>query len=214
MNRTIKTGSKIIFQQPDRPAREIGSYWAAPHGELDEFRKQHYSFIFQKTNLMPNFSCGENMVLPALLKGKPYTEAKTEVLEYMDSINLPRDIYDKKIVDVSGGQRQRLAFIRAMVADFSILFGDEPTGNLDPKTAYDVMGILKTHLSNHGKTGIVVSHDLALAWEYADQIIPITMQQNGSNKAFGIVDAQNIVDRKQTAKTDLEAFAHLKSLIN
>ncbi|MEM9834974.1 MAG: ABC transporter ATP-binding protein [Bacteroidota bacterium] len=216
MNRTLKAGEMHFAAD----GVDLAQLWAPSRvAELDEFRKRHYSFIFQKTNLMPNFTCGENMVLPALFKGVDFKVAKAKVLSYMERLDLEPGIYDKRIVEVSGGQRQRLAFIRAMTADFSILFGDEPTGNLDPNTAREVMQVLKEHLAEFGKTGIVVSHDIELAARFADRIVPITMVATADGHAHGTVDLANILTRNaadlwaDAQREYPEPIAHLKQLI-
>ncbi len=195
MNNTILEASNVSFQSPDENRVALDKLWDAADVEIDSFRKRHYSFIFQKTNLMPNFTCGENMVLPALFKGQSYENVREKVFDYMAKLGLDSAIFNKKISNISGGQRQRLAFIRAMVADFTILFGDEPTGNLDPGTARTVMTVLKSHLKTHGKTGIVVSHDIGLATEFADMVIPITMHGKGEER-IGVVKNENLLYRK------------------
>ncbi len=220
MNNTILDVSSLLFQEIDGNNIPLNKLWGAAENEIDSFRKKHFSFIFQKTNLMPNFTCGENMVLPALFKGQNYDTVREKVLNYMNKLGLDAAIYDKKISNISGGQRQRLAFIRAMVADFTILFGDEPTGNLDPSTARTVMNVLKSHLKTHGKTGIVVSHDIGLAVDFADMVIPITMHGNGENR-MGFVNKVNLLynrsedswmdERTHYDKSGLEE--HLKKLI-
>ncbi|MEM9928688.1 MAG: ABC transporter ATP-binding protein [Bacteroidota bacterium] len=196
MNNTIQPGSSVNFHPGEGlPATDLADLWGAQAGQLDLFRKQHFSFLFQKTNLIPNFSCGENMLLPALFKGKGEEEARTQVQGYMARLGLPADTFDKRISNVSGGQRQRLAFIRAMVADFTVLFGDEPTGNLDPNTAREVMTALREHLRAHEKTGIVVSHDIELANAFADKIVPITLEGEGTTQR-GTILAGNILRRQ------------------
>lgn len=218
MNKTLKGSGKMLFAEQNLEQINISSLWNQSE-QLDDFRKRHFSFIFQKTNLMPNFSCGENMVLPALFKGLDFKVAKSKVEQYMDQLGLDRSIFNKRIVNVSGGQRQRLAFIRAMAADFSILFGDEPTGNLDANTAREVMTVLSNHLHENGKTGIVVSHDIDLALEFADRIIPITMITGNGDINHGTVDAKNILTKNEsgnwsdTQMTHPQPNLHLQKLI-
>ncbi len=176
MNRTILRldGFCKFFPAAGAPLA-LDEIWEHRFAALDDFRKKNYSFIFQKTNLIPNFTCGENMMLPALFKGERTAVARGRVLDYMDRIGLPAEVFDKHVSEISGGQRQRVSFIRAMAAEFTVLFGDEPTGNLDAKTAAEVLGVLAGYLAEHGKTGIVVSHDIGLATRFADVIIPIEL---------------------------------------
>lgn len=211
MNRTIQAGSNIRFHGDSGPI-DLTRLWSGKTSPLDDFRKEHFSFIFQKTNLIPNFSCGENMLLPALFKGKEYEAARTRVQAYMDRLGLPPATFDQRISNVSGGQRQRLAFIRAMAADFTVLFGDEPTGNLDPNTAREVMRVLREHLQEHDKTGIVVSHDIELADAFADEIIPITMTGKDDER-HGTILGQNILRRRPDDGRWYDAAAAYESVV-
>lgn len=218
MNKTVLSASCLNFHEEGDDTISLDALWEAKDDVIDAFRKKHFSFIFQKTNLMPNFTCGENMMLPALFKGQQYGYVRQRVFSYMEELKMRSDIFGEKISNISGGQRQRLAFIRAMVADFTILFGDEPTGNLDPTTARIVMDVLKRHLIATEKTGIVVSHDIGLAIEFADMIVPITMVGNGEQKK-GVVVKDNLLFAKgnggwSTEKTEYSQIeAHLKQLI-
>ncbi|MCB0522212.1 MAG: ABC transporter ATP-binding protein [Lewinellaceae bacterium] len=197
MNRTIARhpDTSIKFQPANGGEYELKDSWDLPNERLSEFRKNHFSFVFQNTNLMPNFTSGENMAISLLIKGKPFQEAKKEVLSVMDRLSLGRDIFDKKITEISGGQRQRLAFVRAVTADFSVLFGDEPTGNLDKNTAEELMGLLKELIRDKGKTGIVVSHDLNQAEKFADMIVPITVEWNEEGMPAGDIVPENIIHK-------------------
>jgi len=197
MNRTLRSESKVFFHTSEEK-HDLGALWIAGDRSLNDFRRRHFSFIFQQTNLMPNFTCGENMILPALLKGVTFDEAMTRTRYYMDLLNLPglgnKDIFHKRVVDVSGGQRQRIAFIRAICSEFSVLFGDEPTGNLDPLIARSLMNILVDLIRSGNKTAVIVSHDMQLALEYADMIIPIVIQRAEIDH-FGNISKNNIMFR-------------------
>jgi ABC-type lipoprotein export system ATPase subunit len=193
MNRTIKSAVKLSFNAPDGNTFSIHDCWSWEDEKRAQFRQQYFSFIFQQTNLMPNFTAGENMMAPALLTGQ--THVKDKILQYMEVLQLPADAFDAKITDLSGGQRQRLAFIRALMASHEVLFGDEPTGNLDRHTAQACLKLLKKELSRSGKTGIIVSHDLSLAVEFADQIVPILLLQT-NDRLSGYVDNQQILLRR------------------
>ncbi|MEM1124149.1 MAG: hypothetical protein AAGJ18_27175, partial [Bacteroidota bacterium] len=90
-----------------------------------------------------------------------------------------------------------LAFVRAITADFDVLFGDEPTGNLDRNTAEELISVLKSDIKQKARTGIVVSHDLALAEKFADIIIPITPQKRLANEApLGEIIPANILRKR------------------
>ena len=151
---------------------------------------------------MPNFTAGENMIIGLLLKGRSYAEAKREVLKVMARLFLPEEVFDKKVTEISGGQRQRLAFVRAITADFTVLFGDEPTGNLDKQTAQEVLAVLQEAVRQEGKTVILVSHDLHLALQFADMVIPITAGHQKDGQPIGTVAPNNIIERQSSGWID------------
>jgi len=198
MNETIapEESTSIQFFPEGEELVELKNSWSLPNEELSSFRKKYFSFVFQNTNLMPNFSAGENMMMSLLINEEPIEEAKKAVLRVMDRLSLEAKVFDKKITALSGGQRQRLAFVRAVTAKFAVLFGDEPTGNLDENTAHELMGILKELIREENKTGIIVSHDLSLAKDFADVVIPITVNPA---KMIGEVQQENII-RRQNGK--------------
>jgi len=182
MNNTIyKNGqnTQLDFQHDDKKTC-LTDIWNDDSEALAQFRSDNYSFIFQSTNLMSHFTAGENMCFGLLLNGKSMEESKKIVLEMMASVNLNPELFDRKIVELSGGQRQRVAFVRAFASDFEVLFCDEPTGNLDVKTAHKLMSNLKQHLKDHNKTGLIVSHDINLALKFADNIYYI--KENNDNQ--------------------------------
>ncbi len=190
MNKTIhvKPETSILFNNGNE-MEEIKNIWDRGNKELSKFRNNHLSFIFQNTNLMPNFTAGENMCISMLIEGKELKEVKSKVLEVMDKLNLAPELYDRRIQELSGGQRQRLAFVRAFIAGFDVLFGDEPTGNLDRDTGHKLMTTLKNNLSENQRTGIIVSHDIDLALSFADIILLLTKSDNGKlEESFGTFD--------------------------
>ncbi|HKL03621.1 MAG TPA: ABC transporter ATP-binding protein [Cryomorphaceae bacterium] len=201
MNRTIahSPGLSLKYSATSQsPSQELKSFWDLSNDELSNFRRENFSFIFQNTNLMPNFTAGENMMFSLLLQGKSILKSKERVLEVMRLLSLDEEIFDKRITALSGGQRQRLAFVRAITSEFKVLFGDEPTGNLDEKTADDLMVVLKHILETENKTGIIVSHDLDLALQFADVIIPITQRELDAHGVIGEIHEKNIISRKGT----------------
>lgn len=167
--------------------------------KLDEIRRKYYSFIFQNTNLMPNFSAAENVALPGMAYGfqnnnlyKNYSNPAKHCEYYgIDDkcvalqnafITLKDDLdirvaQAKKMSDkLSGGQKQRVAFARAFNSNYKVLFGDEATGNLDHKTARSLMNALKRKIKDTSAkpiSAILVSHDIELTLEYANRIIVI-----------------------------------------
>lgn len=195
MNRTILESEKTSVQfhvTKEQKTFELRDYWQKDNSVLSDFRSRYFSFIFQNTNLMPNFTAGENMCISQLMQGMTLAEAKDKVLETMATVRLPAEVFDKRIMDLSGGQRQRLAFVRAITADFEVLFGDEPTGNLDKDTAFRLMSMLKNGLDN--RTAIIVSHDIELALAFADEIIVLTLSddETKNEELYGEVLKKNI----------------------
>lgn len=152
---------------------DLGSFWNWDEETQSDFRKSKYSFVFQQTNLMPNFSILENMCVPLLIQGNNFEESAIQVTETALKMDLPEKLLKRPITEASGGQLQRIAFTRALSANFEVLFGDEPTGNLDPGNAKNLMERLKENLKERHASAIIVSHDLKLAENYADCIIKI-----------------------------------------
>ena len=222
MNNTIVSdqNTSVEFFENENTSIELKDSWNWPNEKLSDFRRSHFSFIFQSTNLMPNFTSGENMMVSLLIDGKSKTEAKEEVLNVMERLSLAANIFDKKITEVSGGQRQRLAFVRAITADFTVLFGDEPTGNLDEKTAHELMQVLKELIADRNKVGVIVSHDLNLAAHFADIIIPITAISKEDGTMLGevvdenIISKQNGIWRKHTGVEIVETVSYLNQFLS
>ena len=153
--------------------------WSGDRSRLSDIRRERFSFIFQSTNLMPNFTIGENIRIAA------GSDAGLEerIHGLLDEMNLPRGILTKAAHAVSGGQKQRIAFIRALVKDFSILLADEPTGNLDPQNSVALFRVLKQHLAAHQRTAVIVTHHLDLAQEFGDLILRIEPAAEGDGPA-------------------------------
>jgi len=127
--------------------------------QLAELRNQRIGFVFQFHYLLPEFTVLENVKLPAIKLGK-WSEEETEhrAFQKLDILGL-RDQALKRANKLSGGQQQRVAIARALINDPEIIFGDEPTGNLDSKNSQIVMGILKELKQEFHQTILVVTHD-------------------------------------------------------
>lgn len=197
MNNTVKNGteSSVKFSH-NTVTEDISEIWKKGNEYLSEFRKKHFSFIFQNTNLMPNFTAGENMAVRMLLEGKTLEESKDRVMHFMDRLNLDRSLFDRNIYELSGGQRQRLAFVRAIVSDFGVLFGDEPTGNLDRDTAHRLMKTLKDNLIELNGSGLIVSHDIPLALNFADTILLLSRKTHNGESIGHIDDDHHIIKQE------------------
>jgi lipoprotein-releasing system ATP-binding protein len=131
--------------------------------QLAEIRNEKIGFVFQFHYLLPEFTVLENVMLPALKLGKySNEEIKKHAMEKLSLLGL-EDQAEKKANRLSGGQQQRVAIARALINDPDIIFGDEPTGNLDSKNAQTVFDIFKELKGKFGQTILVVTHDMALA---------------------------------------------------
>ncbi len=136
--------------------------------DLADIRNKEIGFVFQTFNLLPRATALENVALPLIYAGYGKQERDEKALATLDSVNLA-DRAHHKPNELSGGQRQRVAIARALVNDPSIILADEPTGNLDSKTSYDIMDIFHK-LHDNGNTIIMVTHEDDIA-HYAHRII-------------------------------------------
>lgn len=136
--------------------------------ELAEIRNKEIGFVFQTFNLLPRASALENVALPLIYAGYSSSEREEKALQALAGVGLEERAYHKPN-ELSGGQRQRVAIARALVNDPSIILADEPTGNLDSKTSYDIMDLFQD-LHDKGNTIIMVTHEEDIA-EYSHRII-------------------------------------------
>ena len=144
--------------------------------KLAVFRRRKIGFIFQAYNLVPVLNAWENVTLPIGLDGKTVDE------NYINELMKTLNIYRKKNSlpnTMSGGQQQRVAIARALASKPSIILADEPTGNLDSKTALEVMSLLKMSVKKYHQTLIMITHDDKIA-QMGDRIIRI---EDGKIKA-------------------------------
>ncbi len=137
--------------------------------KLSAFRRKRIGFIFQDYNLFPEFTAYENIIMPLHLDGKKADADKVNAL--MEDLGIAH-CKKKFPQEMSGGEQQRTAIARALVAEPAIVFADEPTGNLDVENALEVATILKKASKKYNQTIIMVTHDRQMA-EYADQILNI-----------------------------------------
>lgn len=137
---------------------------------LAEIRNKEIGFVFQTFNLLPRYTALENVTLPLIYAGVPRHERDDHAVKTLDLVGLG-DRMTHKPNELSGGQRQRVAIARALINNPSIILADEPTGNLDSKTSYDIMDLLdKIH--EDGNTVIVVTHEEDIA-RHAHRIIKL-----------------------------------------
>jgi putative ABC transport system ATP-binding protein len=135
--------------------------------ELTKLRRDHIGFIFQFFNLLPMLTAAENIVLPTRLAGSKPDPAWLD--EVVASVGLTERLSHKPS-ELSGGQQQRVAVARALVSRPSVMFADEPTGNLDSTTSGEILGLLRTSVDELGQTTVMVTHD-AHAAAIADRVL-------------------------------------------
>lgn len=136
---------------------------------LANFRQKFLGFVFQAYNLLPTLTALENVILPLIFLGIPKKIREKKAKEILKSVGLEKR-FRHKPSEMSGGQQQRVSIARAFVNNPKIVFADEPTGNLDTKTTYEMMNLITKRIRENKQTLIVVTHDLEIA-EYADEIV-------------------------------------------
>lgn len=161
--------------------------------ELAEIRNKEIGFIFQTFNLLPRSTALENVMLPQIYAGISKTERKTNAENALNKVKLS-DRMDHRPNELSGGQRQRVAIARALVNNPSMILADEPTGNLDSKTSYEIMGLLE-EIHKAGNTIVVVTHEEDIAL-HAHRVIRLR---------DGIVESDEINENPRT----MDQYAHL-----
>ena len=147
----------------DRPIHQLSD------DELSDFRSKFMGFVFQTYNLLPVLTARENVELPLLISGYSQRDAKDKATQSLETVNLA-DWGGHRPTELSGGQQQRVAIARALVNDPSIVWADEPTGNLDSQNESEIMELI-THLNkNNGQTFVLVTHSDSIGAR-ADRII-------------------------------------------
>ncbi|TMM25248.1 MAG: ABC transporter ATP-binding protein [Actinobacteria bacterium] len=161
-----------ILAALDRPTS--GSVWVAgtklgqlSDNEITKLRREHIGFVFQFFNLLPMLTAEENVVLPLTIAGeKPEREWREQLLKTM-GLDQRRT---HRPAELSGGQQQRVAIARALVSKPTVVFADEPTGNLDSKTGGEILELLRNSVDSYGQTTVMVTHD-PYAAAIADRIL-------------------------------------------
>ena len=136
--------------------------------ELAEIRNKEIGFVFQTFNLLPRATALENVALPLIYAGYGKSDRDEMAMDSLASVGFD-DRAKHKPSELSGGQRQRVAVARALVNSPSIILADEPTGNLDSKTSYDIMDLFQ-EIHDNGNTVIMVTHEKEIS-HYAHRII-------------------------------------------
>jgi putative ABC transport system ATP-binding protein len=160
---------------------------------LTKLRRDHIGFIFQFFNLLPMLTAAENIVLPLKLAGGKPDPAW--VAELVGKVGLG-DRLSHRPAELSGGQQQRVAVARALVSRPSVMFADEPTGNLDSTTGGEILALLRDSVDSLGQTTVMVTHD-AHAAAIADRVLFLAdgriVRDLGRSTAHEILDALEAV---------------------
>lgn len=154
--------------------------------ELAEVRNHEIGFVFQQFNLLPRLTAVENVALPLVYAGVSKKLRTEKALAVLEKVNLA-DRSHHRPNELSGGQNQRVAIARALVNDPAIILADEPTGNLDSKTSYEIMEIF-TRIQEQGNTIILVTHEEDIA-NYAHRIVRLL---------DGVINSDNVKIQHKT----------------
>jgi lipoprotein-releasing system ATP-binding protein len=151
----------------DRPSAgrvffDGNDFFALPEPELASLRNREIGFIFQFHHLMPDFTASENVMMPMLVAGAGWPEARKRAAEMLTRVGLA-DRVTHRPGELSGGEQQRVAVARALVLRPRLILADEPTGNLDPGTGDGVLRLLLTLNHELGVTMVIVTHSEKLA---------------------------------------------------
>jgi putative ABC transport system ATP-binding protein len=135
--------------------------------ELTKLRREHIGFVFQFFNLLPMLTAEENIVLPLELAGRKLDKGWVD--EVIGKVGLT-DRRKHRPSELSGGQQQRVAIARALISKPTVMFADEPTGNLDSQTSAEILELLRESVDSYGQTTVAVTHDANVA-AIADRVL-------------------------------------------
>lgn len=130
--------------------------------KLSNFRNQHIGFVFQFHQLLPEFTAMENVMIPAFIAGKSYSEAQKGAVDLLTFMGLA-DRANHKPAELSGGEKQRVAVARALINQPAVIFADEPSGSLDTKNKNELHQLFFDLRDRFGQTFVIVTHDEDLA---------------------------------------------------
>lgn len=149
------TSGKVILMGKD--LQEIKD------NEMAKFRRENLGFVFQDFNLLDNFTVKENILLPLVLADEKISVMEEKLLKIAKKLNVS-DLLNKYPYEISGGQKQRTAIVRALISDPKILLADEPTGALDSNSTRELLKVFKD-LNQDGETILMVTHSIMAASE-------------------------------------------------
>ncbi|MBI3676550.1 MAG: ABC transporter ATP-binding protein [Proteobacteria bacterium] len=153
-----------LLEAPTNGEIFVGGYAASkmPDAERTRIRRDGIGFIYQAHHLLPEFSALENVVIPQMIAGKRKKLAKMEAQRLLELVGLGQRL-EHRPAQLSGGEQQRVALARAVANHPRLLLCDEPTGNLDPRTAAGVFQVLVNLVRTEGVAALVATHNLELA---------------------------------------------------
>lgn len=162
------------LERPTKGEVQIGKFRIdeLSEAQFTKFRQRYTGFIFQAYNLLPTLTALENVAFPLCFRGVDKQVREKKAFEMLKLVGIEKR-YKHKPAEMSGGQQQRVGIARALVTDPSIIFADEPTGNLDSHTTQEVMELIRNIVDTRHNTVIMVTHDKSVA-EYADIIVNIS----------------------------------------
>jgi len=166
--RVIINGNDITKMSPD---------------ELSRFRGANMGFVFQRHNLIPQFTALENILIPTMMCNKPELSYQETLRRLVETLQLTERLSHLPS-ELSGGQQQRVSIARALINMPDILFADEPTGNLDPKMSVEIMSLLEK-INELGTTVLVVTHEKELVNMFSKRVIAIDSGRIISDRTGG-----------------------------
>ncbi len=148
---------------------EGADIWTLTVDQLAVLRLNKMGFVFQDYHLFPRLTTAENVAIPLILKRKPWDEAISEAIKYLEIVGLKRQA-QLLPVKLSGGEQQRVAIARAVVSQPDILIMDEPTASLDGDTGREIVGFVRRNILNEKRCVVIVTHDDRI-YEFADRTL-------------------------------------------
>lgn len=127
-----------------------------------DYRNQKVGYVWQLHYLLPEFSALENVMMPQLVGGKEFSQARGRARDILGEVGLAK-LTERRVGELSGGEQQRVALARALANQPALLLADEPTGSLDHRTALSMMELLEKLHRDHGLTSVLATHNLELA---------------------------------------------------
>jgi putative ABC transport system ATP-binding protein len=186
----------------EKPTRGSIKFKGKPLEKLSEkqltlYRQGYIGFVFQSYNLLPTLSALENVTLPLIFRRIPKKKRILQARKMLKSVGLSNR-WRHKPHELSGGQQQRVSLARAFVNEPQVIFADEPTGNLDTKTTFEMMDLITGMARERNQTLIIVTHDIEIS-QYADQIINM---RDGNIESINNIERENKNEKNEVDVSD------------